>query len=95
MACEALEIPRATAYQHPHSKNKTQLSRPRARHPRRIPDQERVEVLDLLHSQRFIDQPPRQVYAELLDQGVYMVSVRTMYRILTEQDETRERRYER
>ena len=95
MACEALEISRATAYRYLYPKNKTKPSRPRARHARRIPDPERVEVLDLLHSPRLIEQPPRQVYAELLDQGVYLVSVRTMYRILADQGETRERRNQR
>jgi len=49
-------------------------------------------VLDTLHSERFVDQPPHQVYATLLDEGVYICSVRTMYRVLASQDEVRERR---
>jgi len=52
-------------------------------------------VLDLLHSDRFADQPPREVYAELLEEGTYVASVRTMYRLLAERGESRERRNQR
>ena len=46
----------------------------------------------LLDSERFIDQPPREVYASLLDEGCYVCSPRTMYRLLKERGELRERR---
>lgn len=46
----------------------------------------------MLHSDRFVDQAPASVYATLLDEGTYLCSVRTMYRLLKEQDEVRERR---
>jgi len=49
-------------------------------------------VLDLLHEPRFADQAPAEVYAILLDEGVYHCSIRTMYRILDQHDEVRERR---
>ena len=49
-------------------------------------------VLDQLNSDRFADQSPRQVYSKLLDEGDYLCSVRTMYRILEENQSTRERR---
>jgi putative transposase len=49
-------------------------------------------VLDLLHAPRFADQAPAEVYASLLDEGVYHCSIRTMYRILDQHDEVRERR---
>ena len=52
-------------------------------------------MLDTLHSERFEDQTPRQVYAELLDGGRYLASPSTMYRILAERGETRERRNQR
>jgi putative transposase len=45
-----------------------------------------------LHSERFVDSAPRQVYASLLDEGHYLCSWRTMYRILAEHGETQERR---
>ncbi len=52
-------------------------------------------MLDTLHSERFEDQTPRQVYAELLEEGSYLASPSTMYRILADQGETRERRNQR
>jgi putative transposase len=49
-------------------------------------------VLDELHSERFVDTSPAQVWATLLDEGRYLASERTMYRILARQGESRERR---
>jgi putative transposase len=49
-------------------------------------------VLDVLHSLRFVDLAPPQVYAILLDEDIYLCSIRTMYRILAEHHEVRERR---
>jgi len=49
-------------------------------------------VLEVLHSERFIDVAPPEVYATLLDEGIYLASVPTMYRILRSVDEVRERR---
>ena len=54
--------------------------------------QERQVVLNLLREPRFVDLAPAEVYACLLDQGLYLCSIRTMYRILVEHDEVRERR---
>ena len=54
--------------------------------------EERQRVLDLLHTDRFVDQSPREVYATMLDEGTYLCSVRSMYRILEEQGEVREHR---
>lgn len=48
-----------------------------------------------MHSTRFVDQTPRQIYAELLDEGTYVGSVRTMHRVLSERGETQERRAQR
>jgi putative transposase len=53
---------------------------------------ERQAVLDLLREPRFVDQAPAEVYAELLDQGLYFCSIRTMYRILHDNAEVKERR---
>jgi putative transposase len=53
---------------------------------------ERQEVLEVLHSERFVDQAPREVFAALLDEGQYLCSVRTMYRLLEANQEVRERR---
>ena len=64
----------------------------RARPERALTATEREAVLEVLHSDRFVDQTPAEVYATLLDEGVHLCSVRTMYRLLAEQDEGRDRR---
>jgi hypothetical protein len=51
-----------------------------------------LEHQNVLHSERFIDQAPAEIYAALLDEGAYLCSVRTMYHILAEEHEVRERR---
>jgi putative transposase len=53
---------------------------------------ERQTVLDLLREPRFADLAPAEIYATLLDEGIYHCSIRTMYRILCDHDEVRERR---
>ena len=53
---------------------------------------ERDAVLTLLHEPRFVDLAPGEVYATLLDEGTYLCSERTMYRLLAEHAEVRERR---
>ena len=60
--------------------------------PRALPPAEKAEVRQVLNSERFADQPAREVYATLLDEGTYLCSWRTMYRILDENQEVRERR---
>jgi putative transposase len=49
-------------------------------------------VLAVLHEERFIDQPPTQVYAKRLDEGQYLCAIRTMHRLLAEKRESGERR---
>ncbi len=56
--------------------------KPRPAPPRALSEQEREQVLEVLHSERFVDGAPEQVYATLLDEGSYLASVRTMYRLL-------------
>jgi putative transposase len=53
---------------------------------------ERLIVLEHLHSERFQDRSPTEVYGTLLDEGVYCCSIRTLYRLLAAEGETRERR---
>src|SRR5262245_23889179 len=57
-------------------------SRPRRPPARALSELERQAVLDVLHSERFVDCSPAQVYATLLDEGRYLASERTMYRLL-------------
>lgn len=70
---------------------------PKPRQPRRshraLSDAERDEIIATLDSERFCDLPPAQVWARLLDEdGTYLCSISTMYRLLRERDEVRERR---
>lgn len=65
---------------------------PRSKSARALSEEERKRVLDVLHQKRFVDQAPRQVYARLLDEGKYLCSTSTMYRILRGAGEIRERR---
>ncbi len=93
-ACVAVGRSRATHYrQHrkspPPSRPAQKPPRPQ---PRALSEQERQGVLEALHSERFIDTAPPEVYATLLDEGIYLASVPTMYRILRSVDEVRERR---
>src|SRR4029079_1338128 len=60
--------------------------------PRALSSAERVTVLGVLHEPRFVDLAPAQVYAMLLDEKRYLCSERTMYRVLAENHEVRERR---
>ena len=57
-----------------------------------MPAGPRQSVLDLLRSPRFADLAPAEIYATLLDEGIYHCSISTMYRILAENSEVRERR---
>ncbi len=87
--CDSLGVPRATLYRHlrPHSEVKKRLSP-----PRRIPDEQRTEIRSVLNSKRFWDMAPAAVYTTLLDEGTYLCSERSMYRILTEAKQIRIRR---
>jgi putative transposase len=61
-------------------------------HPRALSAAEQQAVRDVLHSERFRDSAPAAVYATLLDEGTYLASERTMYRLLAAEGETRSRR---
>jgi putative transposase len=60
--------------------------------PRALTGEERAKVLEVLHSERFADAAPATVYATLLDEGTYLCSEATMYRLLRERGETGDRR---
>jgi putative transposase len=65
---------------------------PRPTPPRALDPVERQRVLATLDSERFLDQAPAQVHATLLDEGTYLCSPRTMYRVLAGVGEIQERR---
>jgi putative transposase len=91
-ACHSLGVPRATLYRHRQPKLAEPATTPRPKPPRALSDQERQQVVDVLHSEPFADKAPAEVYAALLDEGHYFCSIRTMYRILDDRQEVRERR---
>lgn len=92
-ACAALSVARATFYrwQTPTVKE----PRPPRLIPRALPPDERTRVLALLNDARFADRAPAQVYATLLDEGTFLCSIPTMYRILRANRQVRERRHQR
>jgi transposase InsO family protein len=94
-ACDALDVSRASLYRRHRSPSPPPRARGPAPSPRRLDDTERQHILDTLHRPEFADQPPTEVYATLLGRGVYLASIRTMYRVLAEAGETSERRNQR
>ena len=90
-ACAALGVSRAHYYRQrqppapPHHRGG-------GTQPRALSATERQAVLDVLHGERFRDAAPTEVYATLLEEGTYLCSQRTMYRLLATAQEVRERR---
>ena len=101
-ACRALGVSRATWYRRqrvalpvaPPALGTPQEA-PAQPHPRALGMAEQAAVLEVLHSPRFVDAAPAEVYATLLDEGVYLASERTMYRLLAQVGESGERRKHR
>jgi len=93
-ACEALNLPRGSFYRaQPSVEPVTPSPAPeRPPSPRALTPTEKATVRAVLNSERFQDQAPREVYATLLDEARYLCSWRTMYRLLAENQEIRERR---
>jgi putative transposase len=90
-ACRALGAAPATIYRR-RRPPVPRLSKPRPASARALSPAEREAVLAELHSPRFVDCSPAQVWATLLDEGRYLASERTMYRLLAADGEVRERR---
>ncbi len=93
VACRALGLARATVYR----RRRPESASPRRRErrsppPRALCSEERAQVARVLHSERFVDRAPAQIVATLLDEGQYLCSVRTMYRLLEARGEAQERR---
>ena len=98
-ACEAMMVARATYYrwqrQLPSEAPKAPRKASISSSPRALSDAERSMALEVLRSERFLDKAPRQVHAELLDEGTYICSPRTFYRVLEGEHEVRDRRNQR
>src|ERR1700730_9183054 len=91
-ACQALCMPRASYYR---DRRKTPFPEETVSRPlpaRALRPVERESVLACLHQERFQDRSPAAVYATLLDEGEYLCSIRTMYRVLEQKGESHERR---
>jgi putative transposase len=95
-ACDALGVAQASYY-------RRHRTSPPPQHPVAVAHQDRVQpralspaeqqaILEVLHSQRFADLAPAEVWAILLDEGTYLGSISTFYRLLRRAGETRERR---
>jgi len=96
VACAALAVPRSSLYRARPSRNVPEAPAPepasRPAPPRALSPTEQTQVREVLNSARFQDLAPREVYAELLDEERYLCSISTMYRILAQHAEVRERR---
>jgi putative transposase len=90
-ACRALGASRAGVYRRRRAP-RVREHRPRPAAGRALSDGERARVLEQLHSERFVDASPAEVWATLLDEGTYLASERTMYRLLAADGPIRERR---
>jgi putative transposase len=86
--CRALAVSRATLYR----RRSPRTPGSHRRSARALSPGERLAVLQTLHSDRFVDDAPASITARLLDEGTYLCSARTMYRILSVEGESRERR---
>jgi len=92
-ACAALGVSRASVQRRRARLATAPATRcPRPRPARALSVAQQQTVLDLLHAPRFADQAPAEIYACLLDEGVYHCSIRTMYRLLGQNGEIHERR---
>ncbi|WP_242050362.1 IS3 family transposase [Oculatella sp. FACHB-28] len=87
--CIGLGVSRASYYR---KQQPRQQSKPKPKPARALSNEERQQILEVLHHDRFLDQSPQEVYATLLDEGTFLCSIRTMYRILADHSEVRERR---
>jgi putative transposase len=93
-ACRLLGKPRATHYR----RQRPPVAgppRPRPAPPNKLTEAERQHILTVLRSPEYCDLAPAQVWARLLDDGVYLCSISTMYRLLAIAGENRERRRQR
>ena len=90
--CDALGVPRATFYRARNPRRETQKSPCSRSSPRALTQEERQAVRNQLYCSRFADKSPGEIFAKLLDEHLYLCSIRTYYRILAEDKSSKERR---
>jgi transposase InsO family protein len=88
VAADLVEIPRATATRKP----RIPVVGPAPIPANKISDVDRRQILDIINSDSFVDLPPIQIYAQLLDAGTYVCSISTMYRVLNENQQVKDHR---
>ena len=95
-ACQAVGAAQASYYrrhrQSPAPQRPAPIPHRQRRQPRALSAAEQQAILDVLHSDRFVDLAPAEVWAILLDEGIYLGSESTFYRLLRKAGEVRERR---
>jgi putative transposase len=92
-ACALLGKPRATLYRQRNPWHGPRADPgPRAAHPAALSAGEQEQLLAVLNAERFAGKSPAQAWAVLLDEGIYLASISTMYRVLRAADQVRERR---
>ena len=101
-SCRALGLSRASFYRSTANAAETaevlqgeSAEKPTRCNPRSLSAEESQQILAVLHSERFIDRAPSEVVNTLLDEGLYLGSVRTYYRVLARNNEVKERRAQR
>ena len=90
--CQSVGLARASLYRRRQPVRPAEAAPGPRQSPRALIPTERQAILDALHSERFVDQSPAEVHATLLEEQTYLGSVRTIYRVLAQADEVRERR---
>lgn len=98
-SCRALALSRATFYRSTACVTEASIQnepeKSPACNPRSLSSEESQRILEVLHSERFIDRAPAEVVNTLLDEGIYLGSTRTYYRVLAKNSEVKERRSQR
>lgn len=90
-ACDSFGLARSSFYRALEPKQKPTLAAKKG-NPLALNDQETEQVIEALNSQEYLDKTPYEVYGSLIDKGLYLCSIRTMYRILKQSQQSQERR---
>ncbi len=93
--CVAFGLSEATYYRWKKSQDEPATRNEKSRNCRRLHPAEEAKVLEVLCEDRFMDMAPNAINATLLDEGVYLCSTRTMYRVLERNKAVKERRNQR
>jgi putative transposase len=90
-ACTLLGVPRSSIFRRRQPPRPPCAALPRTSH-RKLTPEEHEQLVATVHQERFVDLSIREIYATLLDEGIYLCSIATMYRVFRDLGETRERR---